>query len=151
VICLVDTNVAARSVLVDDPNHTSTIQAVDQLREQGAVLHVTAQVLIEFHALATRPAEANGLGMTAAVASQEARNIEAIYPLLPEVAGIYPLWRRLVDSYGIIGRQVYDTRLVAVMQAHGITHILTMNPTHFRRFTEITVIEPKDVLGVSAP
>lgn len=102
-ICLVDTNVAARSILVDDPNHASMVEAVDHLREQGGVLHVTAQVLIEFHALATRPVQANGLGMTAAAASHEARKIEAIFT------------------------------------------------THFRRFSEITVIEPKDVPGIVAP
>lgn len=144
-IYLADTNVAARAVLPDDPQHALIREALDRLRERGAVIQVTAQVLVEFHALATRPAAANGLGMTPAEASAEARGIEAIFPLLPETPAVYPLWRALVDSYGIVGRQVYDARLVAVMQAHGVTHLLTMNPAHFRRFAGITVVEPGDV------
>ena len=33
--------------------------------------------------------------------------------------------------------------LVAVMLAHGVTHLLTLNPTHFRRFSDlITIVEP---------
>jgi|GEM_PF-7065038 len=40
----------------------------------------------------------------------------------------------------------YDTRLVAVMQTHGVTNILTFNGVHFRRFHGITVIAPNDVV-----
>ena len=147
---LVDTNVASRRVLPSDPNHRIVLQAIDLLRQQGDVLHITAQNIIEFHALATRPVEANGLGILVVQASLEAGKMEAIFPILPEIPAIFPLWRNLVDTYGVIGRQVYDARLVAVMQAHGITHLLTMNPKHFRRFAEITVVEPKDVLGEDA-
>ena len=147
---LADTNVASRRVLPPDPHHAIITQAIDLLRQQGEVLHITAQIIVEFHALATRPADANGLAMTAAQASIEARKMESIFPLLLEIPAIFPLWCNLVDTYSVIGRQVYDARLVAVMQAHGITHLLTMNPTHFRRFAGITVVEPKNVPGVAA-
>lgn len=145
---LTDTNVSARRILPTDPQHPLVTQAIDLLRQQGAVLHITAQIIVEFHALATRSTDANGLGMTAVQASLEARKMEAIFPLLPEIPAIFPLWRNLVDTYNIVGRQVYDARLVAVMQAHGVTHLLTLNPTHFRRFSGITVVEPRNVSGV---
>jgi predicted nucleic acid-binding protein len=142
---LADTNVAARRVLVADPQHRLVKTALRRLRRRGEVVYVTAQTMIEFHALATRPVAANGLGMTAAQARIEARKIERIFPILPEHPDIYNRWRRLVDAYGVIGRQVFDTRLVAVMQTHGVTHILTMNPSDFRRFAGITVVEPTSV------
>jgi predicted nucleic acid-binding protein len=41
-------------------------------------------------------------------------------------------------------RQVFDDRLVAVMQAHGLTHLLTLDPAHFRRFPGLTVVDPHD-------
>jgi predicted nucleic acid-binding protein len=104
-------------------------------------------VLIELQALATRPVAANGLGFTTANASGLARQIETVFPLLPETAEIYPLWRTLVDSWDIRGRQVFDARLVAVMQAHRIEHILTLNPGHFRRFNAVNVVEPVDLLA----
>ena len=62
-----------------------------------------------------------------------------------ETPAIYPLWRSLVDAHDVIGRQVFDARLVAVMQAHGLTHLLTLNPAHFRRFPGLTVVDPHDV------
>jgi predicted nucleic acid-binding protein len=144
---LADTNIAARWGLPGDPQYTIIRSAVLSLQAQRQVVYITPQVLIEFHALATRPVEANGLGWTSQAARNEARNIEAVFPLLPEVEAIYPLWSALVDTYGIVGRQVYDARLVAVMQAHGLSQILTFNGNHFRRFAGITVVEPKSLLS----
>ena len=36
--------------------------------------------------------------------------------------------------------QVHDTRLVAAMKVHGLSHILTFNVKDFKRFVDITVI-----------
>jgi len=142
---LVDTNVASRRILPADPQFPLIVAALTKLHNQGESLHVTPQVLIEFHALATRPLVANGWGMSPAQALLEGRKIESIFPILPDTAAIYPLWRNLVGHHQIMGRQVFDARLVAVTQAHQITHILTMNPGDFRRFPGIIVVEPSSV------
>jgi predicted nucleic acid-binding protein len=143
---LADTNVAMRRVLPADPACGIVTAAIDKLREDGQVIYITPQILIEFHALATRPVEANGLGLTLVQAGVEAAKMEAIFPMLPEAPGIYSRWRALVTSYQVMGRQVYDARLVAVMQTYGVTHLLTMNAIHFRRFSSIVVTEPGDVV-----
>jgi predicted nucleic acid-binding protein len=146
---LLDTNVALRWALPVDPLSPLIREAVFRIHDGGSDAYVTAQVLIELQALATRPVAANGLGFTTANASGLARQIETVFPLLPETAEIYPLWRTLVDSWDIRGRQVFDARLVAVMQAHRIEHILTLNPGHFRRFNAVNVVEPVDLLASS--
>jgi predicted nucleic acid-binding protein len=140
---LADTNIVSRRVVTGDPQVPTISAALTLLQQQGETVYVTAQNLVEFHALATRPIKANGWGLTTARASAEARKIEAIFPRLPETPGIYPLWRNLIDTFSVTGRQVYDARLVAVMQAHAITHLLTLDPTDFRRYAAIiTVVEP---------
>ena len=73
--------------------------------------------------------------------------IEDAFPLLPETPDVYPLWRSLVDRQGVVGRQVYDARLVAVMMTHGVSRLLTLNPNHFRRFSEIVGVTPDDVIA----
>ena len=143
---LVDTNCAARRLFPSDPQYQCVRDAIDRLRMLGEVLYITPQVLVEFHALATRPITANGLGMSPSQASFEASRLELIFPIAEEIPTIYPLWRKLVDTYGVIGRQVYDARLVAIMQTYGITNILTLNPKDFSRFQGITVVEPKNVV-----
>ncbi len=127
--------------------HVVVSAALLRLDQQGEAVYSTPQNLIEFQALATRPVVANGLGLTPAQASVEANRIEAIYQLLPDTPAIYPLWRNIVNTYAVVGRQVYDARLVAVMQAHGITHLLTLDPTDFRRYAAIiSIVEPHSVL-----
>jgi predicted nucleic acid-binding protein len=142
---LADTNVMWRRLAEGDPYHLEVKQAIDSLLLTGETIYVTAQNLVEFQALATRPVAANGLGLTPQEANESAQEIESVFPLLEETPAIYTLWRSLMESYECRGRQVFDARLVAVMMAHGVTHILTRNPTDFRRFSEIQVIEPSEI------
>lgn len=142
---LVDTNVSARRVLLSDPLYGVVKSAIDALILNGETVCVTAQNLVEFQALATRPLDANGLGLSPKEANERAADIEALFAYLPEVPQIYSQWRSLMDTVDVRGRQVYDARLVAVMSAYGITKILTFNGSHFRRFPGIIVVEPKDI------
>ena len=142
---LVDTNVALRLTLQSEPQNGFIEAAVSRLRERGEVLFITAQILIEFQALATRPASANGLGMTAMQASIEANKLETVFPRLDETPEIYPAWRILANTYNIVGRQVFDARLVAVMHVYGVTHLLILDSGHFQRFRGITVVDPANV------
>jgi predicted nucleic acid-binding protein len=146
---LADTNVAARRVLTSDPLYEVVKRAIDTLFLRGDRILITAQCLVEFQALATRPLVANGLGLSPAEANEQAREIEAVFPLLVETPLIYTRWRTLMERHDVRGRQVFDARLVAVMQAHGVTHLLTTNAAHFRHFPGITVVEPHQVSGAS--
>jgi len=92
--------------------------------------------------VATRQQSANGLGLAPIVAALKAQEIEPLFDLLPETPAIYQQWRALVDHYAVCGKQVHDTRLVAVMLVHGVTHLLTLYGTDFRRFSDIIVVEP---------
>jgi predicted nucleic acid-binding protein len=83
---------------------------------------------------------ANGLGYSAVVATVRANEIEALFAFLPDIPEIYTHWTQLVDNHAVCGKQVHDARLLAVMLAHGVTHLLTLNSADFLRFTEITVV-----------
>jgi len=121
--------------------------AVKAIQRRGDDIFITSQNLIEFWAVATRPDSANGLGMTPVEASQETNKIEQLFPIAPDIPVIFPTWQRLVLSAGVSGVQVHDARLVAVMLAHNITHILTFNTDDFKRFTaEVTVVHPKSAV-----
>jgi len=85
--------------------------------------------------------------MTPGRAAEELNRIEALFPLLDDVPPIYRHWRTLVEREGVIGRQVHDARLAAVMLAHAVTHILTFNTDDFRRFPEIVPVDPREVDG----
>ena len=120
-----------------------------ELQRRCEVLHVTPQNLIEFRNVATRPTAVNGLGLTAAEAEAKTSAFEVAFPLLTGIPDIYPAWKALVGALGVIGKQVYDARLVVICHVYGISHLLTFNVSHFTRLAKIgpgiVVVEPANV------
>lgn len=146
---LLDTNILARLANMADAQHAVAARAVVELHRRGEVLHVTAQVLIEFRSMATRPIAQNGLGLSTAEVETQAAGFEMSFPLLTETPDIYPAWKTLVAALGIIGKQVHDARLVAVCNVHAVTHLLTINVSDFIRMAAfgpgVTVVDPASV------
>ncbi len=70
------------------------------------------------------------------------QRIEQLIGVLPDNPAAYAIWRQLVLSLGVMGVQAHDARLVAWMLAQGITHILTLNPADFARYSGITTVVP---------
>jgi predicted nucleic acid-binding protein len=128
---LVDTSILARLANTADTRHAVAARAVLELHQRGEVLHVTAQNLVEFRNLATRPKAVNDLGLSAVDAEAKATVFEGKFPLLAETPAIYPGWKALVGVLGVIGKRVHDARLVAVCHVHAVTHLLTFNVSHF--------------------
>jgi predicted nucleic acid-binding protein len=146
---LLDTNLLIRLANGTDAAHPIAVQAVLRLHRRGEVLHVTPQVMIEFRNVATRPAAHNGLGLSTVDAEAQAAGYEQSFPLLADTSDIYSAWKSLVQTGGIIGKQVHDARIVAVCRVHGITDLLTFNVAHFTRLASLepglTVVEPSSV------
>jgi predicted nucleic acid-binding protein len=143
---LLDTSVLGRLANRADQLHIIARAAIAELHRRGEVLHVTPQNLIEFRSFATRPANANGLGLAQAEVEGLAAVFETAFPMLVETADIYPAWKAICGEFNVVGKQVHDARLVAVCRAHRVSQILTFNVAHFARYAElgprIVVIDP---------
>jgi len=87
----------------------------------------------------------NSFGLSIRETEEEVQLVERAFTLLPDNAQIHPLWRRMVNDYGVHGRQVHDTRLVAAMRVHGLSNLLTLNRADFLRYGGITAVDPQDV------
>jgi predicted nucleic acid-binding protein len=146
---LVDTSILLRLANGNDAKYGVAINAVAALLSQGEMLHTTPQCMIEFHNGAIRPAANNGLGLPPHIAAQAAAQLEIDFPLLPDTPAIYPAWKWLVETAGVSGKQVHDTRLAVVCHVHGISHLLTFNPKDFLRFQTLgpglAVVDPNTV------
>lgn len=143
----VDTNVLARNIQENHPMQAAAVGALEALRLRGAELHVLAQNLYEFWAIATRPPEHNGLGLSIAEAQAELEKIKNLFRFVADVPEIYPEWERLVTQYSVIGRNAHDASIAAAMNIHGITHLLTFNGADFKRFQGITVVAPDEIVN----
>src|SRR4051812_38497174 len=146
---LLDTSILARLANTADAFHAVATRAVLELHRRGEVLHLTAQVLVEFRNVATRPAAVNGLGLSAVDAEALAATFKARFPLLAETPDVYPAWKALAAALGVVGKQVHDARLAAVCHVHAVTHVLTFNVAHFARLAGfgpgLVVIDPATV------
>ena len=142
---LADTGLLVRYSLPGDPSHQLCRGALDALAQAGHQLCTCCQGLAEFWAVSTRPADVNGLGMSFDKAMISLRAIETAFTLLPEPPDVAQYWRRLIEDYRVLGKQAHDARLAALMLAHGVTHILTLNPRDFARYDGITPVTPQEI------
>ncbi len=143
---LIDTSILVRTIHAGNPHRTLTVDAVASLRRRGDRLFVVPQNIIEFWAVATRPAEANGLGLSVEDAQTELLRINLLFILKPEDETIFRNWEKLAATYKVSGKTSHDARIVAAMQTHGIENLLTFNTPDFKRYSDIiNVSSPHDI------
>jgi predicted nucleic acid-binding protein len=142
---LVDTNVLLRSVQKSHPMHSDAANSIDLLLRHREKVFIIPQNLIEFWCVATRPEGNNGLGISVDETAQRIAAFKKALVLLPDTDLIFGEWERLVFKHQVLGKQVYDARLVAAMKVHNVTDLLTFNTADFKRYDEITVVSPSSV------
>ena len=147
---LADTNVLLR--LSDTPARQNPIaaQAVARLFRENHDVFITAQNIIEFWAVATRPVEVNGLGWNPERARCEVAALLEKFPLLPDHPDIFPNWIRLVQDIPVFGKRVHDARLVAVMKTNAVEHLLIFNSGDFSLFPGLSIVEPRTLVESTA-
>ena len=148
---LFDRNILLRLTRRGDPSHTLIQRTIRRLLQQTDRLYYCPQNIVELWNVLTRPVDRNGFGLSIGETGEEVRLIEREFTFLPDNGQIHAIWRRLVNDHGVRGRQVHDARIVAVMQAHGLAHLLTLNRTDFLRYTGITVLDPAELSAFTGP
>lgn len=147
---LLDSNVLLRLLQRNDPHHSTIRQAVRTLLARGDELCCAPQNIVELWNVSTRPATARGgFGLTTAETDRRVRLIERVFTILEETPTVYQEWRRLVVDHSVMGVQVHDARIVAVMNVHGITHILTLNASDFSRYAGVVGVSPDEIVAAS--
>ncbi len=102
--------------------------------------------MAEFWTVSTRPPERHSDGLTPLEADRRARRMERAVTWLPDGAAVDRAWRRVIVAHAVSGVQVYDARLVAVMQGHDVTPLLTLHDRDVARDAGSTVVHPSQVV-----
>ena len=147
---LADTSVLLRLRDLNDPNHAACREALEPARVARHGICLCAQVLIEYWVVATRPASGNGFGMTLAEAEEDLVALRAVLPCLPEPPDVADRWQALVTRHRVAGKTAHDARLVALAMAHGVTRVLTLNPSDFARYPQIAALSPSGLVSAEA-
>ena len=113
---------------------------------QGDEVLLTPQNFIEFWAVATRPVEANGFGWSSERTTKEVTELQERFPVLPDTPDIFSCWLDLVKQWPVHGKRVHDARLVAVLKAHSISHLITFNTADFAAFAFLSCVHPASLI-----
>jgi predicted nucleic acid-binding protein len=131
---MLDTNVLLAATDEGRAEHKHALEVANDWPRQGTVLYVSGQILREYLAVATRPTQMNGLGMTQADAVANARAFRARARFLSEDDKVSDRLLNLLDEIACGGKQTHDANVVATMLVHGLEEIVTMNTGDFTRF-----------------
>jgi predicted nucleic acid-binding protein len=142
---LLDTNIILRFANTHSSESEMINNAIFQILLQGGQCFITSQVLIEFWVVATRPVAVNGLGWTPEETERAVQMLLNQFDLLEETPDIFPIWLSLATTHKISGKRTHDLRIQAVVLAHNISHILTLNPKDFVKVEGITIIHPNSI------
>jgi predicted nucleic acid-binding protein len=146
----VDTNVLVRIADAASPEHSNCLRSLQMLLSRGETVFLAAQIMIEFWAVATRPVAANGLGWTVQDTDAALTAILETTACLAEPHDMAERWRRVATLHSVAGKSVHDARVAALMDAHGVTQLLTLNASDFKRYALITCLSPADVVAGAA-
>jgi predicted nucleic acid-binding protein len=142
---LLDANILLRLADPTSGQHPMVSQALATLYARDDELLISMQALAEFWAVATRPPNANGLGFPTQRTREMIDEFRNVYGFVPDQLESLEIWLDLVTTHQVIGKPTHDARLVALMKVHQLEHILTINTTDFKRFTEIKAVHPLEV------
>lgn len=142
----VDTNVLLTATATQRAGHVRAVSLLDAGFADRS-LYLSGQVLREYLAVATRPPERNGLGLSAADALGNAAQFVERSNVLPEDESVREALFRLLETVPCLGKQVHDANIAATMVAHGLRRLVTLNPRDFERFRPSIEIEGLDQEG----
>jgi predicted nucleic acid-binding protein len=131
---MLDTNVLLAATDEGRAEHGDALTILNEWPAGDTTLCTSGQILREYLAVATRPAEQNGLGLKPADAVSNARAIRMRTAFLAEDAKVADRLLGLLADVECDGKQVHDANVIATMLAHGVGTIVTMNVEDFSRF-----------------
>jgi len=135
--CFVDTNVLLIATDQSRANHVDALAFLEAGVKGGQRLFASGQILREYLVVATRPVEANGLGLTSAKALANVQEFQSCIQRLDENNDVIGQLLSLVKAYRLKGKRIHDANIVATMKAHGLVRLRTNNPGDFTSFEGI--------------
>lgn len=85
--------------------------------------------------------------MNPSTAAEFMRQFHQLFLLFRDERTVLDRWEALVIQHGVCGKESHDTRLVAAMLRHGIEHLVSFNASDFRRYRDIQVLTPEQVVA----
>jgi len=142
----VDTNVLISATDHGRRSHRDSRRMVDLLPGRGITCYTSAQVVREYLAVATRPVDANGLGLNSDQAGENVAAWLERATVLPENRTTVAELMNLSEKLPSTGKQFHDLQVVATMRVGKIETLITDNVRHYRAANDGGFIRVLDVV-----
>ncbi len=137
----VDTNILVYASLPASPFYQQAVDRLAVFDNQGFELWISRQILREFLATLTRPGSATTpVSITSLV--RDVRYFVSRFRLAEDGMSSTERLLALIQQVAVGGKQIHDANIVATMQAHGITQLLTHNVGDFARYAHLITVLP---------
>ena len=137
----VDTNVLVYANVATSPLYSPAQAALRSLVAAGTELWLSRQILREYLATLSRP-QTFSAPIAANVLTGDVLRFQAQYRIAEDGPTVTANLLTLLGTIPLGGKQVHDANIVATMQAHGVSRLLTHNTTDFARFASLIRVEP---------
>ena len=139
-ILFIDTNVLLTATDELRSQHREAQRLITESGPHGLHLAASGQILREYLVVATRPREANGLGLKVGDAVANVNEFLRHLHLYEENEEVSRRLRGLALVHGLHGRRLHDANIAATMSAHGIRAVVTQNDADFAPFEGIETV-----------
>ena len=139
-ILFLDTNILVTATDTLRPWHEEAQRLLAEADRRGYHLAASGQVLREYLAVSTRPAESNGLGLSISDAVANVDQFLGFVKLFDETESVARQLRKLVMTSGVRGNRIHDANIAATMMVHHIRVLITQNCDDFAGFDEIEAL-----------
>lgn len=137
----VDTNILVYSALRKSPLHAVVLQKLTTLRNAGAELWVSRQILREYLATMTR-SQVYSLPFPLAALVADVAGFQKDFQIAEDGAAVTAHLLRLLVAVPVGGKQVHDANVVATMLEYNIPKLFTHNTADFARFSSFITVLP---------
>ncbi len=141
----VDTNVLLSATDRSRRSHAAARSVIERAGSAGWHLYISGQVVREYLVVATRPMDANGLGLRVGEALANVDQLLARMTMLEENEAVGRELRALVASLHLTGKRMHDAGIAATMIAHAVDHLVTDNLGDFGMFSTLRALGPDQV------
>ena len=143
----VDTNVLLTATDESRPLHSEAARLLTGSVLQCLSLAASGQVMREYLVVATRPVDANGLGLGIEDAAANVNEFLRSLSMYSETAEVSSRLRQLALAHGIRGKRLHDANIVATMEELGIRTLVTQNAGDFAPFEDIAILSITDAVA----
>lgn len=136
-ILFLDTNILLSATDESRGTHKAALSVFRSALEKRIHCGVSGQVLREYLVVATRPKKDNGFGMGVREALSNVEKIRRRTVFLEETEAVSERFLRIISSFAIKGKKIHDANIVATIEAHSVTYLLTENPDDFKQYSSV--------------